>query len=739
MRSNHRAVGLYLFASLALAGCGPFTYGGNDVSGPPEEPSPDDIPTSPDEPPPTGQIWDEVIVDGDCGHQSVSWVLVDEVCGARDAQDYLARFRAPMFRDGVVIGSVLFTIDGTNLWTLDVSDKGSIPRKGLVGGLGTPLAVGAHNGRLVLAAGGEGVIVLDVTVPEAPERIVTLKTEGPALDVVVEGDRALVAMGDAGVGVIDLLADPPAIVSTTSVNGFAAGIRAQGQTAYVAACDRFVVVDLATGQIAGETWLGPDAYKGDFLVAPAKDVELVNNVAFVAAGRFGAVAIDVASPSAPALMGNCTIEDDLAFYASGVRAENGKVFVAGGEWGVLAIDSGVGCTNLMSPVLPDYPVPEGEGGTSDGTELTCSVDPPWEIVDWQYTWSPPAPGRDPIQVLPAGDVVYAFGDARRNALRAVDIKDASYVSSPNLGRYQEPRRATNIAVNGNYVVVLGEGGGVFVRDEVQLLVPVPDAPALPPDAVAISVLEDGRWVAVTESNDVLVNGTLVDSTTAPVWPFGVRVVGGKIAVADAQTVHIIDPDAGLQEVVPVAHEAKLPAALVPTSEGWVIAAPEWTQSLLLDGTEEGKPLEAHGVFDAKDIGQTSLWRRGVPSRMLLPSEAGIVEVATLGGRAGMLVHKTGGRVELPGGEYRGGATHSERAYLVLADRSSYRTRLVTVDIAAETPAILEVESFLGVGTGVAADQDRLYVADGDRGVRVYSVNNGEAALLGIVAIGEAAP
>ncbi|MEJ7732030.1 MAG: hypothetical protein WKG00_22820 [Polyangiaceae bacterium] len=117
---------------------------------------------------------------------------------------------------------------------------------------------------------------------------------------------------------------------TLVVPGFAAAVSTKVGKAVVAACDNVAVVDVERGALVGQTWVG-NARQGGVLVAPAKDVELVGDVTFVAAGRFGAVAIDLADPCAPAVIDNCTLPDDPAFYASGVRAQAGSLYVAGGE------------------------------------------------------------------------------------------------------------------------------------------------------------------------------------------------------------------------------------------------------------------------------------------------------------------------------------------------------------------------------------------------------------------------
>ena len=108
--------------------------------------------------------------------------------------------------------------------------------------------------------------------------------------------------------------------------------------AYVAACDTVAVVDLESESVVGQTWVA-NAYDGERLVAPARGVEVMGDVAFIAAGRYGAVAVDVSAPESPEVLGHCTVADDLSFYGSGVQADGDTLHVAGGEWGILSVDA----------------------------------------------------------------------------------------------------------------------------------------------------------------------------------------------------------------------------------------------------------------------------------------------------------------------------------------------------------------------------------------------------------------
>lgn len=710
---------------LPLLACG----SANEVGGPPDPPETPNLPEEPSTPAPTGQTYDVVVGKDACGHKGIYWVLVDEMCGNTDDPNYTDRFRAPMFRDGAVIGDALFAVDGTHLWTLDVSVPESPPRKSLIAGVGTPIGAAAHGADLLLAAGDEGLIVMDVSDPTAPVRKHAVLLGGPALRVTVTGDLAYVPTGGAGVAVVDLAADPPVLVKEIAIPGFAASVKVEGSLAYVAACDTVAIVDLGKDEVVSEVWYPTEqAYVNDVLVAPAKDIEVRDGVAFVAAGRYGAVAIDVSDPIAPQILGNCTIEDDLGFYASGVRSKDGDLFVAGGEWGILPLsvaEAKSTCATATAPKLPEIPDPDGGDGD-------CSPVPPWEVVDWTQSYSPPPPGKDPIQTLPVDGTLYAFGDARRNALRAIDLREIGTPDLAQIGRYEEPRRVTALAAKGGRIVATGPGGGVFDADATSLLKPVEGALLPPEEGIAIAILDDLRWVVTTET-DVYVEGAMSpEPLSGRVWPDGLAAGDKQVFIAEPSGVRTLDVTTGLFGIVPFEKNSQLPAALEVTESGLVLAAPEWTAAR--KHTLEGAlfDLSPHGVFSEEDVKSIPQWQRGVPHRMLVGTTDGLVEIATLGSRAGMFLHATNTRIELPAGEYRTAAATGNKVYLVTANRGTYRSAVLSIDVGGDDPGIAAIDTFTGVATGVAADGDRLYVADGDKGIRVYDRSGEDLLLLGTV-------
>src|SRR5690606_33720125 len=113
---------------------------------------------------------------------------VDEVCGDGDGITDPRTLETPMFRDGAIVQNHLLTVDATHLWSLDLGTPGAPARKALVTGLGQPLAVAARGNDLLVAAGTDGLVVVDATSPSAPRRSASLGLPAPAFDLALDAN-----------------------------------------------------------------------------------------------------------------------------------------------------------------------------------------------------------------------------------------------------------------------------------------------------------------------------------------------------------------------------------------------------------------------------------------------------------------------------------------------------------------------------------------------------------------------
>lgn len=682
--------------------------------------------TAPSDPAPTGQGWKAEETDEGCGRSGLRWILVDEVCGDGEGADPRA-LETPMFRDGAVIGGHLLAVDGTHLWSLDLQDPQRIARAALATGFGQPLAARAQGSKVFLAAGHDGLVIADATDPTNPTRSASLKLPAAAFDLDLRGTSAYLAIGASGIAAVNIDGATPALAQTFTVPGHAAGVFADEANLYVAACTNLSVLDRSTGAVKS-TVTFPKI--NNHLFTAAKDVAVVGNVAFVAAGRQGVVAVDVTNAAAPSVLGRCTI-DEPSFYASGVRAEGTSVFVAGGEWGVLRIDASnpkLACNRALLQAKAPDPV--------DG----CSSDPPWDIVDWERVWAPPPPAKDPIQVLPDGNRLFAFGDARRIGVRAVDVRNPLDLSLTR--RYDEPRTLLGVAAKGTRIAVAGPRGGVFDFDATSLL--VRSAGANDQDlarAGAVGMLDDGRWVAVV-GDEVKIEGKASPLATTVK---ALSVTGNRVAMVKtpigSPTIEVYDASGALVGMQPASITAALPLSLANGPTSVFYAAPESPTSARREVTAVGLGGVApttHDVFDQEDALDLSLWRTRVPRRPLAYSSRGFVEVAVLGNRAGLVLHGPNGakqRATLPALTYAGVTADDDHAYAIAIDRGLYKSYLVTVSLAG-TPKIVSFEAFTGAASGVAVANGRVYVSDADGVVRVWSVNGDDVAALGAVRVEE---
>lgn len=695
---------------------------------------------APTEPAPTGQRWEAVEDDKGCGRTGIKYVLVDEVCG-RDGLGYDdPQLQAPMFRDGALFGSTLLAVDATHLWALDLSNRADVKRTQLLSGLGQPVAAAAFGTELLLAAGDSGLLRLDASDPLHPSRTGRIELPGFALDVETEGQTAHVAMGRAGLGIVNLATG--VLEHTVAIPGYATGVTTKNGYAYVASCDALSVVDLASHSVVARTWT-PYAMDGSVLGAAAKDVTVVDDVAFVAAGRHGAVSIDVADPQAPQIIGNCTLPEP-SFYASGVRAKDGQLFVAGGEYGILPVDVSnprAACPNLVQPVQapPTEPAP---GEQSDAGTGTCSTEPPWEVLPWENLWAPPPPRKDPIQTLPGEGVVYAFGDARRIGTRAVDVRETASFDLPLIGRYDEPRRALGIAASGARVLVVGSLGGLFTYESDHGLLRTPsDRRATFEAGTAAVFTGGGRW-AVLEGNELHVEGLTAPLTIADANPEALAAVGmNGLAVASKNGIEVFDVAEGSHQTYPLSHSSTLPLSIAANAVNVYAAAPEWprtSQLQLASGTSS--QLSAHGVFDAEEALDTTLWRTRLPRRQLVTTHKGLVEVAVIGRKAGLVMHGDDGNdrsITIPAATFSAATADAKNVYITSIDRAYYRSALFTVAIDGNVPTLIDTQVFTGGAAGVASGLGHTYVADADGNIRVYRSNGAAPSLEAVVSLEEA--
>jgi hypothetical protein len=218
---------------------------------------------------------------------------------------------------------------------------------------GFPNGVDAEGGYAYVAAGADGLHVVDVLDPGQPVRLATLDTPGNANDVRVDGMHAYLADGAAGLVVVDV-SDPTA--------PFIAGV---ADTPGV-----------------------------------ATDLVVAGGVVFVADGGAGVTSVDVSDPAAPAVLDTL----DTPGNARGIDADGTLVVVADDGGGVRVIDAsdpaalaprGATHTRLGFSRAADVAVRGGFAYVADGAANLGGL----RVVDF----------RDPATPVVVGSTSDAFG------------------------------------------------------------------------------------------------------------------------------------------------------------------------------------------------------------------------------------------------------------------------------------------------------------------------------------------
>jgi len=220
------------------------------------------------------------------------------------------------------------------------------------------LGVDVEGDLACIAASDEGFYILNVTDKYSPVELSHLGTPGNATDVLYEGHFAYVSDGEAGFHIIDV-SNPnlPVITSSIDTPGYTYNLVKQGRTLFVAdGPGEVLIYDIADPSnpafvtaITGLSYVWDLDLFGDILVIGTNtglasyrigmlanlennfylnaftgievlDVRVVGDIAYVAAGSYGLITLNVRDPSNPTLL-----DQDIV----GLTPNYYKVFVKG--------------------------------------------------------------------------------------------------------------------------------------------------------------------------------------------------------------------------------------------------------------------------------------------------------------------------------------------------------------------------------------------------------------------------
>ena len=239
-------------------------------------------------------------------------------------------------QDVQVVGNLAFVADGeAGLEILEISNPSGPVRVGGfdTGGIATRVHVA---GDLVfLADGDSGLAILDVSNPTDPLLVGTYTSGSPVHSVQVAGRLAYLAVGrqairDGGLEIIDI-SNPrsPVRVGWLSTNdGVARDVHVVDHMAYLAK-------DVGGLRVVDVTDPATPVLRGAVTsIGTAREVEVVGRIAYLACGVGGLVTVDVSDPAAPSRIGTSS-----AWSAFELEVVGSLVYVASGNAGVQIYDA----------------------------------------------------------------------------------------------------------------------------------------------------------------------------------------------------------------------------------------------------------------------------------------------------------------------------------------------------------------------------------------------------------------
>ena len=175
-----------------------------------------------------------------------------------------------------------------------------------------------------VAAGNAGLLIVDVSSPNTPHLIKTLPLPGAAFDVVASGGLAFVAAGSGGLQVVDV-GDPaaPVVIGAAATPAAALDLAVDGTRVYVADGLGLEVFDATDPALPAR--LGSVATPGR-----ARGVDVSGDLAVVADEIEGVEVIDVRDPAAPSIVGATPTRADGTSNAADVVVRERLAYVSDG-------------------------------------------------------------------------------------------------------------------------------------------------------------------------------------------------------------------------------------------------------------------------------------------------------------------------------------------------------------------------------------------------------------------------
>ena len=315
-----------------------------------------------------------------------------------------------------VRGSYAYVGVGLRLEVLDVSNPAQMRQVGATAPFPhfvEGVALDPARPYALVASGGAGLRVVDVSNPTIPAEVGAWDSPGYAEGVAISGTTAYLADGPYGLRCVDL-SDPrhPRPLGASYDMSYAFDVAIASNRAYIAAAGAgLLIADVSDpAQPIEIATLDTPGY--------AYAVAVAGNVAYLADGWEGLRVVDVADPARPRETGHC----DMPGWALSVAVAAGRAYAAAGANGLRMID----VSNRAAP---------RELGAYEASGIAC-------------------------QAAVAGRTAYVAD--RRGGLRAIDIADPARPTQ--VGVHASLAEARWVTASGSLAYVAAGTGGLRIID-----------------------------------------------------------------------------------------------------------------------------------------------------------------------------------------------------------------------------------------------------------------------------------
>jgi len=264
-------------------------------------------------------------------------IISSGLVGAQERIEYIDSLLWSKAYDIALDGDFAYCAFLNGLLILDISDPHDpvfVSRLYLGGGNAITLV----DDLVYVAAGAEGLAVIDVSDVRRPREIGRFPTSGEARDIaVIDGTRAIIAAGEAGVQIVDIShSQSPRPVSRIDTPGSAGAIAVRGDMICVA--DGAMGIHLIDLRIPSTpTLLGSVDTPGT-----AERIALSGEHAWVTDGPAGLVGIDISDPANPRLGASFAASG----YARGITITENRAYLGN------IYDGGFQIVDISDPAAP---------------------------------------------------------------------------------------------------------------------------------------------------------------------------------------------------------------------------------------------------------------------------------------------------------------------------------------------------------------------------------------------------